>query len=197
MTTTVDSQNPGAPLRAPEADAGAANLDKVRDLLFGGQMRDYDRRFASLEDRILKDTSDLRDEVRKRLAAIEALLAREVEALSERIKAEQEDRSAGVSGLGRQLDDTARNFEKKAHQLDEQMSRGLREVRQQLHEQHQQLSDDLKRQADQILERLARESHQLQSDKTDRASLAALLTEMAMRLTDDFRLPAAEDAGRV
>jgi hypothetical protein len=58
------------------------------------------------------------------------------------------------------------------------------------------LSDDLKRQADQILERLARESQRLQSDKTDRASLAALLTEMAMRLTDDFRLPAAEDASR-
>ena len=69
-------------------------------------------------------------------------------------------------------------------------------MRQQIHEQHQQLSDDLKRQADEILERLARESQELRTDKTDRASLAALLTEMAMRLTDDFRLPSAEDTTR-
>jgi hypothetical protein len=196
VTTTLDPQNTDATPRPGETEGGAANLDKVRDLLFGGQMRDYERKFAALEDRILKETSELREEVRKRLAGIEGLLAREVDALNDRVRSEQEDRSNATKDLARQLDDTARNFEKKAHGLDDQMARGLREVRQQLHEQHQQLSDDLKRQADQILERLARDSQQLQNDKTDRASLAALLTEMAMRLTDDFRLPAAESAGR-
>jgi hypothetical protein len=93
--------------------------------------------------------------------------------------------------LSRQIDETARAFEKKTGQIDDQLARGMRELRQQIHGQHQQLSDDLKRQADEILERLARESQELRTDKTDRASLAALLTEMAMRLTDDFRLPPA------
>ena len=191
VTTTLDSQNTGASPR-PEPDGGAANLDKVRDLIFGGQMRDYERKFASLEERILKETSELREDVRKRLASIEALLAREVDAINDRLRGEQEHRSTATTDLARQLDDTARNFEKRTQGLDDQMARGMRDLRQQLHEQHQQLSDDLKRQADQILERLARDSQQLQADKTDRASLAALLTEMAMRLTDDFRLPAAE-----
>lgn len=196
VTTSLDPQNTGATPRPGDAEGGAANLDKVRDLLFGGQMRDYERKFAALEDRILKETSELRDEVRKRLSGVEALLAREVDALNDRLRGEQEDRSNATKDLARQLDDTARNFEKKANGLDDQMARGLRDLRQQLHEQHQQLSDDLKRQADQILERLARDSQQLQNDKTDRASLAALLTEMAMRLTDDFRLPVPESAGR-
>jgi hypothetical protein len=188
VTTTLDPQNTGAPR---DADAGA-NIDKVRDLIFGGQMRDYERRFAALEDRILKETSDLRDDMRKRMAAVEALLAREVDAINDRLRLEQEDRATAAKDLARQLDDTARAFEKKTQGLDDQMARGMRELRQQLHDQHQQFSDDLKRQADQILERLARDSQQLQADKTDRASLAALLTEMAMRLTDDFRLPPAE-----
>ena len=196
MTTTAETQNTGATLRTTDVEGGAANLEKVRDLLFGGQMRDYDRKFASLEDRILKETGELREDVKKRLSAIEQLLGREIDALNDRVKAEQEDRAAADKDLARQLDDTARTFERKTSQLDDQMARGLREVRQQLHDQQQQLSDDLKRQADQILERLARESQQLQSDKTDRASLAALLTEMAMRLTDDFRLPTPEDAAR-
>jgi hypothetical protein len=191
----VDSQNTGA-TRNTDADTSAANLDKVRDLIFGGQMRDYDRRFVVLEERLLKETADLRDDVKKRLSAIEGLISREIEALNDRLRAEQEDRSTAAKDLARQLDDTARTFEKKTSQLDDQMARGLREVRQQLHEQHRQLSDDLKQQADQILDRLAREAQRLGSDKTDRASLAALLTEMAMRLTDDFRLPAAEDPGR-
>jgi hypothetical protein len=196
VTTTVETQDAGATLRTPEVEGGAANLDKVRDLLFGGQMRDYDRRFALLEERLLKETGDLREDVKKRLASIEQLLTREIDALSDRVRSEQDERATGAKDLARQLDDTARTFERKTSQLDDQMARGLREIRQQLHEQQQHLADDLKRQADEILARLAREAQQLQSDKTDRAALAALLTEMAMRLTDDFRLPTAGDAGR-
>ena len=45
--------------------AGGASLDKVRDILFGVQMRDYDRRFARLEERLVKETADLKDEVKK------------------------------------------------------------------------------------------------------------------------------------
>jgi DNA anti-recombination protein RmuC len=192
----VDPQDTGATLRPAEVDGGAANLDKVRDLLFGGQMRDYDRRFTALEDRIARETSELREDVLKRLSSIEALLSREIDALNDRVRSERDDRSTAARDLARQLDDTAQAFEKKTTQLDDQIARGLRDMRQQLHDQHHTLSDDLKRQADQILERLARESQQLQSDKTDRASLAALLNEMAMRLTDEFRLPTVEDAGR-
>jgi DNA anti-recombination protein RmuC len=195
VTTTLDPQNLGAQPKVPDADGGAS-LEKVRDLLFGVQMRDTDRKFARLEDRLVKETSDLRDDVKKRIAAVEQLLAREIETLNERLTAEHDDRTGAAKDLSRQLDETARSFERKTAQIDDQLARGMRELRQQLHEQHQQLSDDLKRQADEILERLARESHELRTDKTDRASLAALLTEMAMRLTDDFRLPAAEGETR-
>ena len=41
---------------------------------------------------------------------------------------------------------------------------------------------------------LGREAQQLRTDKADRANLAALLTEMALRLTGDFDLPDGEDA---
>src|SRR6187551_111575 len=45
--------------RLPETEGVAGgNLDKVRDLLFGGQMRDYDRKFARLEERLVKETAD-------------------------------------------------------------------------------------------------------------------------------------------
>ena len=75
MTTTIDPQNTGAP-RLSEADG--ASLEKVRDLLFGVHLRDSDRKFARLEERLAKETSDLREEVKKRLTAIEALIRQEV-----------------------------------------------------------------------------------------------------------------------
>jgi DNA anti-recombination protein RmuC len=195
VTTTIDSQIPGVTATAePE---GAASLDKVRDLLFGVQMRDNDRKLARLEERITKETSDLRDEFRKRLSAIEALVQREVDSLSDRLKTEQDNRATAARDLSRELNETAQTLEKKTTQLDDQIARGLREARQQLHDQEQRLVDELRLRADEILTRLARESQELRTDKADRAGLAALFTEMAMRLNDQFRLPSPEEPSGV
>jgi hypothetical protein len=90
VTTTVESQNTGATLRTPEVDGGVNNLEKVRDLLFGVQMRDYDRKFTTLEERIVRETSELREDVKKRLTAIEQLLARE----STRLQSDKTDRAS-------------------------------------------------------------------------------------------------------
>jgi DNA anti-recombination protein RmuC len=195
VTTTIDSQIPG--VTAPAEPEGAASLDKVRDLLFGVQMRENDRKLARLEERITKETGDLRDEFRKHLSAIEALVQREVDSLSDRLKTEQDNRATATRDLSRELSETAQTLEKKTTQLDDQMARGLREARQQLHDQEQRLVDELRLRADEILTRLARESQELRTDKADRAGLAALFTEMAMRLNDQFRLPSPEEPSGV
>ena len=191
MTTTSDQET--LP-RLPDADGAAGgNLDKVRDLLFGGQMRDYDRRFARLEERLTKESAELRDEVKRRLSALETYMKAEVDSLSERLRAEQDARGAADQDLGRDLRDTAQQFEHKLTQIEDVVARGQRELRQQLHTQHQELGDDIRQRVEEVLLRLAREAQELRSDKTDRKALAALLTEMAMRLNADAATSAPGD----
>jgi hypothetical protein len=62
-------------------------------------------------------------------------------------------------------------------------------------EQHQRLTDDLQSKVEEILATLSRTAQELRTDKADRATIAALLTEVAMRLNDEFRLPGAEQVG--
>jgi len=175
--------------------ATPASLDKVRDILFGSQMRDVERRFARLEERLVKETTDLKDDVRRRLDTLEAYIRRENESLEGQIKSERGDRVDAHSGLSNELKETARGFERRATTIDEQHSKGQRELRQQMLEQHQRLSDDLRQKVEEILGTLARTANELRTDKADRATIAALLTEVAMRLTDEFRIPGAEDVG--
>ena len=185
MTTSSDQDT--LP-RLPETEGAAGgNLDKVRDLLFGGQMRDYDRKFARLEERLVKETADLREEVRRRLSALEAYMKAEVESQSDRLRGEQEGRSAADKELGRELRDSAQQFDQKLSQLDDLVARNQRDLRQQLHAQHQELVEDIRQRVEDVLGRLAHEAQELRSDKTDRKALAALLTEMAMRLNGDIR----------
>jgi len=185
---------PASPAAA--ADAGSpASLEKVRDILFGNQMRDVERRFARLEERLAKDTADLKDDVRKRLETLEAFMRREAESLEGQVKSERSDRTDAHAGLAKELKETAQALERRATAIDDQHSKGQRDLRQQMLEQHQRLTDDLRQKVDEILATLSRTAQELRTDKTDRAALAALLTEMAMRLTDQFHIPGAGDAG--
>ena len=42
-----------------------ANVDKIRDILFGSNMREYEKRFARLEERLTKSSDALRDDLKK------------------------------------------------------------------------------------------------------------------------------------
>ena len=55
-----------------------ANVDKIRDILFGSQMRDYDKRFVRLEERLAKAADALRDDLKKRFDSLEAFVQQEV-----------------------------------------------------------------------------------------------------------------------
>ena len=52
--TTHDSKATQDAALGVDPLAGGASIDKVRDILLGAQMRDSDRRFARLEERLLK-----------------------------------------------------------------------------------------------------------------------------------------------
>jgi hypothetical protein len=201
---TAVNEQPTTLVTAPDSEAdrvsvvdspGAGNLEKVRDILFGNQMREVDRRFARLEERIIKETRDLKDDIKRRLDALEAYTIKETETLAGHIRQEQGDRVDANARLARDLADTAEAFERRSASLDEQRAKSQREIRQHILEQMQRLSEETRERIDEVLAALARETHELRHDKTDRMALASLLKEMAMRLTDEFRLPGDEDRG--
>ena len=196
QNTTLGSAPPDSsadPLAVADSPS-AGNLEKVRDILFGNQMREVDRRFARLEERIVKETRDLKEDIKRRLDALETYATKETETLAGHIRQEQGDRVDANARLARELADAAGAFERRSANLDEQLAKGQREIRQHILEQEQRLSEDMRGRIDEVLAALARETHELRNDKTDRMALAALLKEMAMRLTNEFRL-GDEDRG--
>lgn len=189
MKSTHDQNAPEA---AADALAGGASIDKVRDILFGVQMRDYDKRFARLEEKLAKETSDLKDDVKKRLAALEQFMRHEFESLGERLSAEHAGREDAVKALGQTHRDAVAAFEKKTTGIDDQLSKAQRELRQQVLDLQKELTDEMLQRHQDIVSMLTRDSSELRDEKADRAALASLFTEMAMRLNNQFRLPTTE-----
>ncbi len=170
-----------------EPDMG--NIDKIRDILFGGQMRDYDRRFSRVEEQLVKESLELREDTRKRFEALEAFVKAEFAALTDRLQAEQRTRDDAVSGLWRGVHESSQTLSAKLGEAQEQTARAHSDLRQQILSQSKDLNDEMRRRQDDVTALIQREVADLNHGKTDRSSLATLLTEMAMRLNNDLKLP--------
>ena len=169
-------------------DAGGANVDKIRDILFGNQMRDYDRKFSNLEDRLLKEVNRVREESGKRLEALENFIKKELEAISDRQKSEESDRKQSLKTLSNEWDKAAKDLDKKLSSLDGQLTTSTRDLRQQILDQYQNLSSEISSKYHELTEMQERIASELREDKVDRTALSALLTDLALRISGESLL---------
>lgn len=158
------------------------NLDKVRDILFGSQMRDVEKKIARLEEHLAKECANLREDTKKRLDGIENYIKQEVESLSQRIVSEQSRRDEGIQAIIEDSKKITTAFDKKLTQLDESINTNQRELREQILSQSKNLHNDILQKYEEILAALQRESEDLRRAKADRSTLANLLSEIAIRL---------------
>jgi phage host-nuclease inhibitor protein Gam len=173
----------------------SGSLDKVRDILFGAQAREYEKRFTRLEERLSRESADLREDIRKRFDALADYFRGEIESLMHRVTTERDERTASANELSRQLHELAGALERRAAQLDDEMTRKHRDLRQQLLDQSRLLTDDMQRRHEEVSTALERAVRELRGDKVDRTALANFLTEVAMRLNNEFTLPGSEELG--
>jgi DUF438 domain-containing protein len=159
-----------------------SNLEKVRDILFGNQVRDFEQRFSRLEERLMQECSGIREDTKKRLDAIEGYFKQEVTSLNERIKSEQNNRDIAIQTITSESKNVSASLQSRLTQLDEQVNRSQSELREQILEQSKTLHDEIREKYEEILVLLQRESEELRHQKTDRSTLATLLNDLAFRL---------------
>ncbi len=183
----------------PQVDAGEAlgigSVEKIRDILFGSQMRDYEKKFAELKERMQEEVAHLREESQKRFEMIEGYIKDEVESMSERLRKEHDERSESFKEILQEQKDTTRALEKKISQLDDELTKHTRELRQQILDKSQSLSEDIRKKRDEAAAALDRATQGLRTSKVNRALLSEIFVNMAMRLTDDGPLISADKTG--
>ena len=184
------ADSPGAAAGSLEHASG--NIDKIRDILFGTHMREYDARFARLEEALMKESAELRESTRRRFETLEGYVRKELESLQTRLRGERDERTDASSQLSRELKEVGDTLSKRIRDLDDQGAAAASDLRQEILNHSRTLMDELKARNDELSSLLERRFLALQHGKTDRAALASLLTEVAMRINDEFRIPGSE-----
>ena len=171
------------------AENAEGNVDKIREILFGGQMRDYEQRFAELEKRLTKNIDMIANNFEKRIERLNTYARREIEKLSGQIKEERKARREDGKQGARDLKDLGQQVESWYVELEDQVNNETQGLRGLLQEQGEELSTMIREAHEEMSAALASETRNLADDKLAREDMAALLTEVALRLRKDFKLP--------
>ncbi len=167
------------------------NVDKIREILFGGQMRDYEQRFADLEKRLTLQIDRLSNDFDKRMERLNTFARREIDKLSEHLKAERKERIAEGKQGTKDLEGFTHQVEAWFGEVEEQFESETKDLRAILQEQSEELSALIAETRDSLGESLAQETRDLANKTVAPEDLAGLLTEVALRLKKDFKLPKA------
>ena len=173
-------------------DSAGGKVDKIRDILFGSNMREYEARFARLEETLMKEAAELRESSRRRFETLENYVRKEFESLQSRVKTERDERSDAFHQHSRELRETGDALTRKIRDLDDQTASTASSLRQEILTHAQNLTDELRARQEDVSALVEKRFQALQHGKTDRATLASLLNELALRISDDFHIPGAE-----
>ena len=97
---------------------GGGNLEKIRDILFGTQVRGYEARFAALEEALAKETAEIRETSRRRFEQLESYIKKELELLQTRWKAERDERSDAAVQHSRELRELGESLSRRVRDLE-------------------------------------------------------------------------------
>ena len=171
-------------------DAAPESLDKVRDILFGGQMRAVESRLQGLEERIMREQAAMRTDFNKQLADLDANAKRDAQTLNDRLGAERTKRTEELKALSAEIKEVLRSLEKRHVKLEELSGLADAEIRDQILQQSRAISAEIERLSQRVTADLNREVASLRNDKTDVFALVSVFSDMATRIAGESRPPA-------
>jgi chromosome segregation ATPase len=163
----------------------APGVDKIRELLFGNQMQDYDRRFEVMEQRFQQKMRDLEGESARALQSMESSVKKQVESIASQVRQEQDLRAEADKELGRGLREHIQGLEKHLSKVADQLASLDREFTERLGHESQTLREDIRHRNEDTRAAIERMFSELSNVKTDRNLLAGLFVEIARCLNQD------------
>ena len=161
------------------------NIDQIRDILFGVQVRDFEKRFSELDKRFSNELKKAQNETQKRFTQMEKLVEKEVGSLSEKIYNEQDSRTADVKGLADDLKIASTNLTKEIARLSDLNAKNNTELRQDLVSLSETMVNLIQKKQKEMSKALETKADNLQHSKADRKSLAEAFEGIAKLLSDD------------
>jgi len=185
----------------------AAPMEQVRELLFGGQMKEVDTRFQRQDEQFERKITDVREALKTRLDSLENFMKSEMSSLLHRLKEEQSERDSLLKGeqreraealaqLAKELAAAVEAFERKTGKVADTLDATERELRQLMMTENAAFSRKIEEKYQDALNVLSRTAEQIRDDMVYRSALSGMYTETALKLSGQWSDVSRSPEGR-
>lgn len=170
------------------------NIDQIRDILFGSQLRDYNTRL----DRVETTVSVLQQEIRERTDELKQSMFKEIQAVvdaqEKKIKSMSLKDHEEKVDIRQQLDRLSKRLSANVTTLDETIDKQTSALRDDLTSSRDKLQGDILDLRNQIFDELDKRITALTKSKVARDDMAEILFEVGLRLKGSEFVPELQEA---
>ena len=171
------------------------NIDQIRDIIFGAQIREYETRFGKLES----DISLLQQETRSHIEQLKLSFAAELKAgfdsLEKKLKLFNLNNEEETADLRLCVDRLNRKFSNSIQSLDEELDSQTKSIREDVSQTKVQLEEEVLALRDLVLEEIEQRFSNLRQSKISKDDMAETLFALGMRLKEKEFIPMLRQAG--
>lgn len=161
----------------PRNDELDTSLDTVRNILFGAQIKETERKQHELQDKIETAVNVLRKETQQNFIAVAQDIDHAKDQLTDESTVRKEERTNTLKRFD-EIHQQLQEMNKQMKASEEKIQNLIKSENDRLHSQMSQWKNDITRQ-------MRQSDEQLQQDKTDRKALAKLFSHAADQLLKD------------
>lgn len=170
------------------------NIDQIRDIIFGPQLREYDNRFEKIES----DISLLQQEMRDRIDQVKTVVSTELrsafDSLEKKLRSISLSYQEEISDLRQQVDRVNKKFTNAVEALDQNVDNQTNSIRKELTESRTKLQEDVRTLRIQVFEELERRLSSMRDTKVSKDDVAEIMFELGMRLKGNEFVPQLKQA---
>jgi hypothetical protein len=157
-------------------------VDKIRDLLFGSQMENYDQHFQRLETMIVAEVRRSTDEMGKRLQSVETAFNQRLEKSEQSLELERKERVTAFNSINEALQQSFQQLNERLEIIESATDRQIADIKDTLEHESQSLTSQIKALRDEFTQSLSDESNRLDRQKVNRQQLSDLLSGLSNEL---------------
>lgn len=171
-----------------------ANIDQIRNILFGDQMRVYETRLDQLEESL----STLQTELHERISSVQDTFSSDlrtaIDGLERLIKSQGLQEARERTEIMQQVEQVNRRLTTNINELNGTIQQDLVTLQDDLLSSRQKLYDEIKKLESQISNELEKRTSNLTDSKLARGDLAEMLFELGLKLNSVDKLSSDGDS---
>jgi hypothetical protein len=171
------------------------NIDQIRDIIFGAQIREYETRFGKLESDISLLQQEMRSHVEQLKVSFSAELKNCFESLEKKLKLFNHNSEEEAADLRLSVDRLNRKFSNCVQSLDEELNSQTKSIREDVSQNKVQLEEEVLALRDLVLEEIEQRFSNLRQSKISKDDMAETLFALGMRLKEKEFIPMLREAG--